>query len=177
MPLTAALGSTINVSSSAILPLNFDSLLPGNKAYLELTGGNLVSDDYSFISANSAQSTAELHSLFNNSAFKTSGLTYDLVDLNGIMLFKNLPTGATPWHNSVLVNVIPDAGLGGANQLINPINNQPILFDVFGSDRTTGGFRSLGAVQATVPEPTTLTIMTGTLVLGWLGRRKRRSRS
>lgn len=175
MPLTAALGGIINVSSSAILPLNFDAVLPGNDAYSELTGGNLISDSYSFIGATSTQSALNLHLLFDNASFLTSGLTYDLDDVDGIKLLKSLPLGATPWHNSVLVNVVPDAGTGGANELINPINSQPILFDVFGNARTSSGFRTLGAVQSTVPEPTTLTIMTGTLVLGWLGRRRARS--
>ncbi|MFM8172661.1 MAG: hypothetical protein ACKN81_03880, partial [Pirellulaceae bacterium] len=176
MALTAALGGTINVNSSAISPLNFDTILPGNDAYLELTGGNLISDNYSFIGATYTQSASNLHLLFDNASFLTSGLTYDLDDVGGVMLLKSLPLGATPWHNSVLVNVVPDAGTGGANELINPINNQPILFDVFGNARTSSGFRTLGAVQSTVPEPTTLTFMTGTLVLGWLGRRRTRSR-
>lgn len=176
MPLTAALGGTISVNSSVVLPLNFDTILPGKNSYLELTGGDLKSDSYSFIGANSTQSANDLHSLFNNSSFLTSGLTYDLDDVGGTKFLKGLPLGATPWHNSVLVNVVPDAGIGGANELINPINSQAILFDVFGNARTSGGFRTLGAVQSTVPEPTTLTIMTGTFLLGWLGRRKTRSR-
>jgi len=176
MPLTAALGGTININSSVILPLNFDAILPGNNAYSELTGGNLISDGYSFIGANSTQTAADLHTLFNNSSFLTSGLTYVFDDVGGIQFLKSLPFGASPLQNGVLVNVVPYAGIGGANELINPINNQAILFDVFGNARTSDGFRTLGAVQSTVPEPSTLTIFSVTLVLGWFGRRKILSR-
>lgn len=176
MPLTAALGGTININSSVILPLNFDAILPGNNAYSELTGGNLISDGYSFIGANSTQTAADLHTLFNNSSFLTSGLTYVFDDVGGIQFLNSLPFGASPLQNGVLVNVVPYAGIGGANELINPINNQAILFDVFGNARTSDGFRTLGAVQSTVPEPSTLTIFSATLVLGWFGRRKILSR-
>jgi hypothetical protein len=175
MPLTAANAGILNINSSAILPLNFDYSLPGKDAYLELTGGNLISDSYSFIGATTAQSSADLHLLFNNSSFLSSGLTYSFDDFGGTDYLKSLPVGATPWHNSVLVNVVPNAGSGGANELLNPINSQPILYDVFGHARTSGGFRTLGAVQSTVPEPSTLTVVTGTLLLGWLRRRKTRS--
>lgn len=176
MPLTAALGGTININSSVILPLNFDAILSGNNAYSELTGGNLISDGYSFIGANSTQTAADLHTLFNNSSFLTSGLIYVFDDVGGIQFLNSLPFGASPAQNGVLVNVVPYAGIGGANELINPINNQAILFDVFGNARTSDGFRTLGAVQSTVPEPSTLTIFSATLVLGWFGRRKILSR-
>lgn len=70
-------------------------------------------------------------------------------------LFNPLPGGATPLASGPLVSVIPDAGLGGVNALLNPITGQPITTDVFGNPRVNGaGFRDIGAIQ--VPEPSSV---------------------
>jgi hypothetical protein len=66
------------------------------------------------------------------------------------------PAGTYPVAGGVLVDVVPNAD--GANQLLNPIDNSPILVDVYGNPRTTLGSRNVGAVQA-VPEPSSLALL------------------
>jgi hypothetical protein len=49
----------------------------------------------------------------------------------------------------VLIGAVPNAGSGGANELKSPIDNQPILLDVFGIPRVdaTHNTRNIGALQ------------------------------
>ncbi|MGA0038375.1 MAG: PEP-CTERM sorting domain-containing protein [Pirellulales bacterium] len=155
MPLTAALGGTLNFESSVVVPLNWDTFFAGNDTYIELTGGDLTADAFSFIMATASQDQAALQALFNNASLITSGDTFAISEITGVDFFESLPLGAVPLSTSPLVDAVSDAGVGGANELINPINGQPLLFDVYGSPRTNGlGFRNIGAVQAApVPEP------------------------
>ncbi len=155
MPLTAAQGGTINFDSSVVVPLNWDDFFAGNDTYIELTGGNLTADEFSFVMATASQDQAALQALFNNASLTTSGDTFAISEITGIDFFESLPQGAVPLTTSPLVDAVSDAGSGGANELLNPIDGQPLLFDVYGSPRTNGlGFRNTGAVQAApVPEP------------------------
>ena len=153
MPLTAAAGGTINFDSSVVVPLNWDDFFAGNDAYIELNGGNLTADEFSFVMATASQDQAALQALFNNASLTTSGDTFAISEITGIDFFESLPQGAVPLPTSPLVDAVSDAGSGGANVLLNPIDGQPLLFDVYGNPRTNGfGFRNTGAVQA-VPEP------------------------
>jgi hypothetical protein len=89
-----------------------------------------------------------VQALFDNGDILTEGDTYDLIGDPGLTFFNPLPNGAVPLADGVLVSVIPDAMPGGANQLINPIDDSPITVDVFGNPRTNVlGFRDIGAVQ------------------------------
>jgi len=155
MPLTAAAGGTINFDSSVVVPLNWDDFFAGNDTYIELNGGSLTADEFSFVMATASQDQAALRALFNNASLTTSGDTFAISEITGIDLFESLPLGAVPLTTSPLVDAVSNAESGGANELLNPIDGQPLLFDVYGSPRTNGlGFRNTGAVQAApVPEP------------------------
>ena len=114
----------------------------------------------------------------NNTNILTEGLAYNLIEFEQIRAFRPLPGGAFPALDGVLVGAVPDAGSGGRNELINPIDGQPILFDVFGNPRTRGGTRDIGAVQA-VPEPSSLAIfgLLGVVVVGFCLVRQRKLNS
>lgn len=177
MPLTAAIGGTLNVQSSAVIPLNWDEFYAGHQTYAEMTGGNLTADDFSYIAATASQDRAALQSLFGNSNFLTEGETVSIIDFSGTDLFEDLPYGAVPLSTGVLIDAVPNAGTGGVNELINPIDGLPLLYDVYGNARTNGlGFRNIGAVQA-VPEPSTLVSLAGgacvAAILAWRRRRAR----
>jgi len=176
MPLTAAQGGTINFDSSVVVPLNWDDFFAGNDTYIELTGGNLTADEFSFVMATASQDQAALRALFNNASLTTSGDTFAISEITGIDFFESLPQGAVPLTTSPLVDAVSDAGSGGANELLNPIDGQPLLFDVYGSPRTNGlGFRNTGAVQAApVPEPSSW-VLAGMAagMAGWWRLRRR----
>ena len=176
MPLTAAQGGTINFDSSVVVPLNWDDFFAGNDTYIELTGGNLTADELSFVMATASQDQAALQALFNNASLTTSGDTFAISEITGIDFFESLPQGAVPLTTSPLVDAVSDAGSGGANELLNPIDGQPLLFDVYGSPRTNGlGFRNTGAVQAApVPEPSSW-VLAGMAagMAGWWRLRRR----
>ena len=176
MPLTAAQGGTINFDSSVVVPLNWDDFFAGNDTYIELTGGNLTADEFSFVMATASQDQAALQALFNNASLTTSGDTFAISEITGIDFFESLPQGAVPLTTSPLVDAVSDAGSGGANELLNPIDGQPLLFDVYGSPRTNGlGFRNTGAVQAApVPEPSSW-VLAGMAagMAGWWRLRRR----
>lgn len=153
MPLTAANGGTLSVQGSAIQPINWDLLLSGRVPYAELDGGNLTADQYSWIFANQAQDSAAVRALFDNPILLTDGAAFDINTLGGgVQSFNSLPDGAYPLLGGVLPGVIPDAGSGGVNELINPIDGQPLLVDVYGNPRVSpDGTRTIGAVQVPAP--------------------------
>ena len=91
------------------------------------------------------------------------------------LLSAGLPGGASPVAGSVLIGAVPDAAVGGVNELLNPIDGQPILLDVYGNPRTSNGSRDIGAVQS-VPEPSVCVLIVAAGA-GWgvVGMRRRRS--
>ena len=148
MPLTAGGGSVLNVNSSVALPINTSIGFPGKDSYSEYSSGDLRADQFSFIGATDAQDANAVKTLFDNTAILTTGDTVPLLGSATVQVFDKLPAGAAPSAGGVLVGVIPDAGSGGANELINPIDGQPILVDVYGDPRTDpAGFRDIGAVN------------------------------
>ena len=158
MPLTATASGILNFNSSVVLPQNWDFVFSGKQPYSEFAGGNLMADDYSYIAATTAQDANAVMTLFENTNILTEGLAYDLLDFGSVQEFGQLPEAAFPSSNGVLLARIPDAGFGGMNQLMNPIDGSPILFDVYGNSRTRHGTRDIGAVQAAVPEPSTIAV-------------------
>jgi hypothetical protein len=152
MPLTALLDGVLNFDSSVAVPINASLAFPGQESYSEYTGGDLRADEYSFIGATDAQSASVVRAVFDKPDILTEGDTYDVQDFEDIQFFNDLPSGAFPLYRGVLAGVIPNAGSGGVNALLNPIDGQPILVDVYGQPRTNAaGYRDIGAVQ--VPEP------------------------
>lgn len=174
MPLSAVFGGTLNVNSSVVVPLNWDLFYAGHDTYLEANGGSLTADGLSYIAATAAQDAAALEALFGATGFLTSGETFAIIDVQGVDVFADLPVGAVPVTGSPLIDAVANAGTGGVNELINPIDGLPILFDVYGNARTTSlGFRNIGAVQA-VPEPQTFVLALCGAGLVLAGRRWRR---
>jgi hypothetical protein len=132
--------------------LNAEFAFPGKESYSEFTNGDLIAGAYSYIAATPTQDAAAVKSLFDNLDILTAGDTYPIIDAGAFQLFEQLPEGAYPLLSGVLVGVVPDAGVGGANQLINPIDGQPILVDVYGNPRVwRDGTRAIGAVQVPAP--------------------------
>ena len=95
-----------------------------------------------------------------------------------------LPTGATytsvpeaiyPPPGSVLLGFVHDAGPGGSEELKNPLNQAPILFDVFGNERVTtvpttpvSYVRDIGAMEVSGGPVVSVTGTTATTVgLAW----------
>ena len=88
-----------------------------------------------------SKQNSHLKSLFDNQNVLTEGLACDLIDLGPWQQFRFPPRGAYPAVSGVLVGAVPGAEIGGSNVLINPIDNQPILFDVFGKAMLRAGLR------------------------------------
>jgi hypothetical protein len=80
-----------------------------------------------------SKQNSHLKGHFGNQNILTERLACDLIDLSPWQQFRFLPRGAYPAVGGVLVGAVPGAGIGGSNVLINPIDNQPILFDVSGN--------------------------------------------
>jgi hypothetical protein len=186
MPLTATQSGVLRLESSAIVPItNYlpsfsggEQYIPGSYAYSEFDGGNLLADQYSFVSSTSTQDSAAIKTLFNNSNVRTEGDSFMKYTDVVRYYFGDLPNGAYPLLNGSLIKVIPNAGLGGANKLINPIDSSEILYDLYGNARSRYGHRDIGAVQygpTAVPEPVSFGILTTVGVI-IAARRKRRQR-
>jgi hypothetical protein len=116
------------------------------------------------------QNTTDLQTLLANANLLTSGVPLTVQDLGGVEAYFPWPAGAYPNRKGPLINQVSDAD--GSNQLINPINGNPILRDVFGQPRTNQGLRTIGAVQPTVPAPLPLAGASAALV--WSRRLRRR---
>ena len=186
MPLSATLSGVLRLESSAIVPItNYlpsfsggKQYIPRSYAYSEFDGGNLLADQYSFVSSTSTQDSAAIKTLFNNSNVRTEGDSFMKYTDVVRYYFGDLPNGAYPLLNGSLIKVIPNAGLGGANKLINPIDGSEILYDLYGNARSRYGYRDIGAVQygpTAVPEPVSFGILTTVGVI-IAARRKRRQR-
>ncbi|MFN5514782.1 MAG: hypothetical protein ACK5CA_08535 [Cyanobacteriota bacterium] len=181
-PLTASISGSLNLNSSVVSVLNWDTFNPGENSYAELSGGNLTADGFSFITPTASQDRAIILALFNNAGILTEGVPLPITNLSGADLFQALPLGATPVPNGPLVGVVPNAGVGGVNALINPINGQQITTDVFGNPRiNAAGFRDIGAVAATpVPlESDALPVVGATLFMAggiWWKRKRQQTK-
>lgn len=145
-PITATLGGIVDVRQSAVLPINLEFNV-SQQPYHAREGGSFRGDDYSFIAAAGDQDSDDVKALFGNQNLITGGLAFDLIN-DGVAFFNALPGGATPAPGGVLIEGVPSAGPGQSNELLSPINGQPILNDVYGSPRVyANGTRNIGAVQ------------------------------
>ncbi len=180
-PLTAFDGGTITLNQSYVSLINAQDppgLIPaGVLSYSSAdlgfgSGGQLVAFDSVWLQTTPNQSAADVRSLFSNPGLLTDGAPLLLEDFGGgLSAYLPLPGGAYPNPSGPLIDQISDAN--GANLLINPIDGNPILRDVFGNPRTSKGLRSIGAVQpASVPAP--LSLAGATAALAWSRRLRRR---
>jgi hypothetical protein len=192
-PLTAFNGGTITLEQSLVSLLNTDRIPADVDSYSEAalgfdpysdSDGDIVALDSVWIQPTPNQSAADLQSLLSNPSLLTSGIPLTLEDLGrGLSAYYPLPGGAYPNPDGPLIDQISDAN--GANQLRNPIDDSPILLDVFGNPRTRNGLRTIGAVQpASAPAPlppagapAPLPLAGATAALAWSRRLRRRIRN
>lgn len=181
-PLTAFNGGTITLRQSVVSLINsqFPGLIPaGVLSYSSAnlftgTPGQLVALDAVWLQTTPNQSASALQTLFGNPNLLTAGDPLLLEDLGGgLSAYLPWPGGAYPNRQGPLIDQISDAD--GANQLINPINGNPIFFDVFGQPRTSNGLRTIGAVQR-APVPGPLPLAGASAALAWSRRLRRRIR-
>ena len=180
-PLIAFDGGTITLNQSYVSLINAQNppgLIPAgvlsysDAPFGQANAGSLVALDSVWLQTTANQSAADLQTLFGTSSLLTSGLPLILQDFGGgVSAYLPLPGGAYPNPSGPLIDQISDAN--GANLLMNPIDGNPILLDVYGNPRTTNGLRSIGAVQsANVPAP--LPLAGATAALAWSRRLRRR---
>ena len=139
-PLHAAGGAIRLVESAVFGGATADTIgapLEG-RAYYASLGGTLAADNSSWVSPVDDQDAAALRELFQNDSLRTQppGLSQDLA------IF--YPQSITPIVPGELIDVIDN----GTNELLNPIDGEPILHDVLGNPRVdANGRRNIGAVQ------------------------------
>jgi len=179
-PLTAFDGGKITLKQSLVSLLNTDLIPAGVDSYSEAalgftSGGDIVALDSVWIQPTPNQNAANLEALLGHPVLLTAGLPLVIEDFGGgATAYLPLPNGAYPNPEGPLIDQITDAD--GVNQLINPIDDNPILLDVFGQPRTRNGLRTIGAVQpASVPAP--LPLAGATAALAWSRRLRRRIRN
>jgi hypothetical protein len=182
-PLTAFDSGTITLKQSYVSLIN--ALIPGlipagvpsysNALFGQSNAGSLVARDSVWLQTTPNQGAADLRSLFGNPSLLASGIPLTLEDFgSGVSAYYPLPEGAYPNPDGPLIDQISDAD--GTNQLINPIDGNPILQDVFGQPRTRNGLRTIGAVQPpSAPAP--LPLVGATAALAWSRRLRRRIRN
>ncbi len=182
-PLTAFDGGTITLRQSYVSLIN--SAVPGQipagvmsystADFAAGSPGHLLALDSVWLQPTPNQSAADLQSLFGNPSLLTTGVPLVLEDFGGgLSAYLPWPSSGTPTSGGPLVDQI--SGADGVNQLINPIDGQPILVDVFGDPRTSNGRRTIGAVQtAAVPGP--LPLAGASVSLVWSRQLRRRIRN
>lgn len=140
-------GGAINFQQSAV-----GVGWPGAVAGVELlkalsVNPNIFSaDQYTYMQPDGPSNTPDqLKAITNQSQLLTSGPAFTT---DPPPLF-SAGAWATPLSPGVLIGAVPNAGSGGANELKSPIDNQPILLDVFGIPRVnvTNNTRNIGALQ------------------------------
>ena len=141
MPLSAN-GGIFNLSESAVAAL---SDLQG-VGLLEVEGGGSFSaDPLTYVQPIAAQDAAALRALTGQPALLTDPPAFSDIS---VLDTRDSTTWLIPLAPGTLIDRITDAGQGGLNQLVNPIDGTYITKDVLGSDRAdTNGDRNVGAVQ------------------------------
>ena len=142
-------GGAINFQQSAV-GVGWPDPVASAGAYLLRTisaNPNVFSaDQYTFMQPDGPSNTPEiLRDITHQPLLLTSGLAFST---DPPPLF-SAGAWATPLSPGVLIGAVPNAGTGGANELKSPIDNQPILLDVFGTPRVnaTDNTRNIGALQ------------------------------
>jgi hypothetical protein len=127
----------VNFRSSAIAT-NF----PDGAELPYFVAPGFTADAFTWIRTTNVQNAAALIA-----ATGQTGLLTGLPGLPSLLGPDQDYTMITPVAGGVLIAAVPDAQT--TNQLLNPIDGQPILKDIFGSPRTDGSTRDTGAVQVT----------------------------
>jgi len=144
-PLRTETGGVINLQGSAVSG-GLASGLPGIEAYFATRGGAFSADDYSWVLPVAPQDSAALKTLFQNQNLRTQ--EPGLPDLSAFYPQSVIPLLGTSSTPGALIDIIPNAQPGGANVLLHPITDEPILLDALGNPRVDGNDRrNIGAVQ------------------------------
>lgn len=163
MPLLAQF-SRIELQSSAVAVRNAD---PAGGPTLGDAAGTWSGDKYSWVQPTAAQPAADVNWLLPDVRTAQPGLP-----IGAAVPWPTSvgPVVGTPNAPGVLVDQVPDAGPGGANELLNPLNGAPLATDAFGNERVySDGKRDIGAVQiGTAPHLAVTTTGDGTVQLGWI---------
>jgi hypothetical protein len=133
-----AVGSSIRFEGSAIGAWELDS-------YPVLTGnpGQFSSDTYTWIQPRTRQTAAAIQAILPNALTAPPGL-HDFPSFDTTEYLRDI----TPLVPGLLVEAVPNAGPGGVNRLISPIDGLPIATDVLGNRRRySNDTRNIGAVQ------------------------------
>jgi hypothetical protein len=134
----------VNIRQSAI-GFNETGGMPTLLTLHDQSTGGFTADEYTWIEPTNVQGETELKAITGQGALRTGSPAFNTPVYFPVGNY--MQTIGTPTTGGVLINQVPDAGTMGANELINPIDNQPITEDVFGNPRVDGTTRNIGAVQ------------------------------
>ena len=138
--LTPGLGFGAEVNSHIRFESTAIGALPTHEKLLFSYPTSYSSDAYTWIQVGAQQDASALKAILPNVLTAVPGLPQS----EGISQFE----AATPLIPGVLIEAVPDAGPGGVNRLINPIDHLPITLDVLGNPRRyVNDTRNIGAVQ------------------------------
>ena len=115
-------------------------------------GDGFTADEYTWIQPTAQQDAAALKAVTNQPSLLTDppGLPTGLPGLQA--------EWATPLNPGELIDRVPNAECGLANQLLNPIDGSCITVDALGNPRVdANGKRNIGAVQLTLAPHLTVT--------------------
>ena len=152
MPLFAAGSATwlpggrINLSQTAV-GVAFDNI-PGSLLYADPAAG-YSADALTYVQEMDGQDAASLRALTGQPALLT-GQPALLGQADGLTLDSDAGYArwVTPIPGGLLIGRVPDAGIGGSNALLNPIDGSFISKDIFGNERVDAdGKRNIGAVE------------------------------
>ena len=118
------------------------------------------SDAYTWVQPTDGQDAVELAAILPNASTTPPGL---IAQASVDILLQRYPI--VP---GVLVEAVPDAGAGGVNELLNPIDGSPITLDINGLPRVyANGTRNIGAVQNSDAPILSATSGDSEVSLGW----------
>lgn len=131
-------GSIIRFEGSAIgaWDVNFDPVLAGNSSQFS-------SDVYTWIQPRRDQNATAIKAILPNALTAPPGL-HDIPSFDNNEYLRDI----TPLIPGLLIEAVPNAGPGGVNRLMSPIDGLPIATDVLGNSRRySNNTRNIGAVQ------------------------------
>ncbi len=158
-------GSNIRFEGSAIGAYAFGTATHPDPSWAVLMGdpSQYNSDAMTWFQPRGEQNAAAINAILPNALTALPGL-HDFPSFYSNEYYRDI----TPLVPGVLIEAVPNAGSGGANELLNPIDNLPTPKDVLGKPRVYGNnTRNIGAVQN--PDAPVLKASGGdsTADLGW----------
>lgn len=154
-PIQVLAGATLELKGSAVQVIHNSIPEHPTKIIEGVNGGVITADQYSFIQPIAAQDAAALRTVTSQPSLITDPpalLNTDSVPEYLVAVWPEMvsPLLGTSSSIGLLVDNIPDAACGGANQVLSPIDGSCIAQDIFKNARVdANGRRSTGAVQTT----------------------------